>query len=61
MALFIHNNNCDVVVSLVSPFKELREDFKDKLGVDIVEIYTHTTEKKRKIQIQSKRLSSTER
>ena len=42
---YIHNNDCDVVVSLVAPFINLREEFKEKLGDDIVELYTHTTEK----------------
>ena len=48
MAEYIHNNDCDVVVSLVSPFRELREELKEKIGEDIVEImYTHP--KKRKV------------
>jgi adenylylsulfate kinase-like enzyme len=34
----------DVVVSLVSPYLELRESFKSEMGKDIVEIYVHTTE-----------------
>ena len=47
MAEYIHNNDCDVVVSLVSPFRELREELKEKIGEDIVEIYVHTSEKER--------------
>ena len=54
MALFIHNNNCDVVVSLVSPFKKLREEFKSKMGVDMVELYTHTTEKRERYKYRVK-------
>tara|TARA_B100000925_G_scaffold217428_1_gene166412 strand:+ start:179 stop:649 length:471 start_codon:yes stop_codon:yes gene_type:complete len=46
MAEYIHNNDCDVVVSLVSPFRELREELKEKIGEDIVEIYVHTSEKR---------------
>ena len=46
MAEYIHNNDCDVVVSLVSPFRELREELKEKIGEDIVEIYVHTYEKR---------------
>ena len=46
IAKFIHNKDCDVVVSLVAPFLDLREEFKTDLGDDIVEIYTHTTEKR---------------
>lgn len=46
MAQYIHNNNCDVVVSLVAPFRALREELKEKMGVDMVEIYVHTTERR---------------
>jgi len=46
IAKFIHNKDCDVVVSLVAPFLDLREEFKIDLGDNIVEIYTHTTEKR---------------
>ena len=42
---FIHNNECDVVVSLVAPYKWLREEFKQKIGLDnFQEIYVHTTQ-----------------
>ena len=40
MAEYLHNNGCDVVVSLVTSFKSLREEFKTKMGEDIVELYT---------------------
>ena len=33
-----------MVVSLVAPYLDLREEFKDKIGNDIVEIFVHTTE-----------------
>ena len=46
MAQYIHNNDCDVVVSLVAPFRALREELKEKMGEDMVEIYVHTTEKR---------------
>jgi len=29
---YLHNNGCDVVVSLVAPFRELREELKDEIG-----------------------------
>tara|TARA_R110000868_G_scaffold153026_1_gene378306 strand:- start:154 stop:624 length:471 start_codon:yes stop_codon:yes gene_type:complete len=38
---YLHINKCDVVVSMVSPFLDLREEFKDKMGSDLVEIYVH--------------------
>jgi len=41
---FILNQGHDVVVSLVAPYKELRENFKKELGKSLVEIYVHTTE-----------------
>ena len=51
---YIHNNDCDVVVSLVAPFINLREEFKEKLGDDIVELYTHTTEKRERYRYRVK-------
>ena len=42
----LHTNGYDVVVSLVTPYKDLREGFKNKLGKSIVEIYLYTTEKR---------------
>ena len=44
IAKYLHNKNNDVVVSLVSPYLEIRERFKQDMGVDIVEIYVHTTD-----------------
>ena len=41
---YLHKCECDVVVSLVAPYLDLRESFKDKFGDDIVEIYVHTTQ-----------------
>lgn len=38
----LHNNGCDVVVSSVTPFLDVREEFKDQFGSDIVEIYLHS-------------------
>jgi adenylylsulfate kinase-like enzyme len=44
IALYLYNNGYDVVVSLVSPYKELREEFKSRTNV--TEIYVHTTEER---------------
>jgi len=44
LAEFLHTNGCDVVVSLVTPYLDLRESFKEKIGNNIVEIFLHTTE-----------------
>jgi adenylylsulfate kinase-like enzyme len=43
IAKFIHAQGYDVVVSLVAPYKELRDKFKEELKSGIVEIYVHTT------------------
>jgi adenylylsulfate kinase len=43
VAKFVHNNGFDVIVSMVSPFKEIREQFKEDMGMDILEIYVHTS------------------
>lgn len=44
LAHFLHIKGCNVVVSLVSPYKDQRDEFKNKLGDSIQEIYVHTTE-----------------
>jgi len=44
IALFLHTKNTSVIVSLVSPYRDQREDFKNRLGDNIVEIFTHTTQ-----------------
>ena len=44
---YLHNNECDVVVSLVAPYRWLREEFKERIGFDnFQEFYVHTTEKR---------------
>ena len=44
IAHYLHNQGNDVIVSLVSPYLDQREDFKTLLGDNIKEIYTYTTE-----------------
>lgn len=44
IAEYLHNNDCDVVVSLVAPYRWLREEFKERLAGDVKEIYVHTSE-----------------
>ena len=41
---YLHNQGDDVIVSLVSPYIDQREEFKKLLGKDLVEIYIHTSE-----------------
>ena len=44
LSKFLHHKGYTVIVSLVSPFREQREQFKTELGENIIEIYVHTTE-----------------
>jgi len=44
LAHFLHNKGCNVVVSLISPYLDQREDFKNKLGDSVNEFYVHTSE-----------------
>tara|TARA_R110002167_G_scaffold113842_1_gene287223 strand:- start:910 stop:1341 length:432 start_codon:yes stop_codon:yes gene_type:complete len=44
IAHYLHNQGNDVIVSLVSPYLDQREDFKTLLEGNIKEIYTYTTE-----------------
>lgn len=45
IAEYLYKNGCDVVVSLVAPYRWLREEFKERIGLDnFQEFYVHTTE-----------------
>ena len=44
IAHYLHNQGKDVIVSLVAPYIDQREDFKKLLGNNIKEIYVHTSE-----------------
>jgi adenylylsulfate kinase len=44
IAHFLNNKGFTAIVSLVSPYREQREEFKNKMGKDIVELYVHTDE-----------------
>jgi adenylylsulfate kinase-like enzyme len=43
IAKFINAKGYDVVVSLVAPYKNLRDNYKEELGGILKEIYVHTT------------------
>jgi len=43
---YLHLNKCDVVISVVAPFLDLREEFKEKIGKDFVEIYVHCSDER---------------
>jgi len=44
IAHYLHNQGQDVIVSLVAPYVDQREDFKELLGSGIQEIYVHTSQ-----------------
>jgi adenylylsulfate kinase-like enzyme len=44
IAKFLLAQGHSVVVSLVAPYKEIRESFKKELGDSLVELYVHTTD-----------------
>ena len=41
---YLHSKGQNVLVSLVSPYKEQRESFKNKLENVVKEVYVHTSE-----------------
>ena len=45
IAHYLHNQGHDVIVSLIAPYIDQREDFKKLIGTEnIVEFYVHTSE-----------------
>lgn len=45
IAHYLHNQGKDVIVALVAPYIDQREDFKKLIGIEnIVEFYVHTSE-----------------
>jgi adenylylsulfate kinase-like enzyme len=44
IAQYLNNQGKDVIVSLVAPYIDQREDFKTLMGDQIIEFYVHTTE-----------------
>lgn len=41
---YLHNKGKNVFVSLVSPYKDQRDKFKEKMGENLLEVYVHTSE-----------------
>jgi adenylylsulfate kinase-like enzyme len=60
LAYFLQNKNCDIVVSLVAPYKDLREEFKAVCGDTIVEIYVHTNRKRNREEFKVKEYQAPE-
>jgi adenylylsulfate kinase-like enzyme len=48
ISTFLSENNCDVVVAMTDASKKHREEFKNLLNKNIVEIYVHSNRKKNK-------------
>lgn len=44
IAQYLNNQGQDVIVSLVAPYIDQREDFKKLMGDDIMEFYVHTSQ-----------------
>ena len=44
LALFLHHKKFTPIVSLVSPYRDQRESFKQRMGENIKEVYIHTTD-----------------
>ena len=44
LAKFLNRKGFTVLVSLVAPYREVRESFKEDMGDEMVELYVHTTE-----------------
>ena len=52
---YLHNNGCDVVVSLVAPYRWLREEFKERIGFGhFQEFHIHTSEKRERDHFHAK-------
>lgn len=52
---YLHTQGCDVVVSLVAPYRWLREEFKNEIGFEnFQEFYVHTTEKRERDHFHAK-------
>jgi len=44
LSQYLHSKGQNVLVSLVSPYKEQRDLFKEKMGDMLKEVYVHTSE-----------------
>jgi adenylylsulfate kinase len=53
IAHYLHNEGIDVVVSVVSPYRDQRESFKHNLGKNLMEIYVHTTDVRERDQFKT--------
>lgn len=50
---YLHNQGNDVIVSLVSPYIDQREEFKTLMGKNLKEVYIHTSDKRERDHFKS--------
>ena len=61
IAEYLDNNDCDVVVSLVAPYRKIREEFKKKIGYEnFQEFYVHCSDKRERDHFHTKDYQSPE-
>jgi adenylylsulfate kinase-like enzyme len=53
LAQYLYSKGQNVIVSLIAPYRDQREYFKEKFGKDLIEIYLHTTEDRGKNTFQT--------
>ena len=53
LAQYLYSKGQNVIVSLIAPYRDQREYFKEKIGKDLIEIYLHTTEDRGKNMFQT--------
>ena len=46
LSLFLHNKGYEVYVSLVTPFKDMREDFKSQMKGELKEFYVYCSKER---------------
>jgi adenylylsulfate kinase-like enzyme len=55
LAEYLSSKGCDVVVSLVAPYEWLRQEFKERIGLDnFEEFYVHCSEERERDHFHSK-------
>ena len=58
---YLHNNGCDVVVSLVAPPRWLREEFKERIGLEnFQEFYVNCSDPRERDHFHSKNYEAPE-
>lgn len=50
LALFLHHHECDVVMSLVAPYAEIRQELYDAVNGNMVEFHIHCSVDRGKLQ-----------